>query len=381
MNLNIETWKEFKIGKLFRLEPTKGKTTDELEPGNDIPYIAAKHDTNGLMQMCKRDGFEDWVSKGNCIVFIQLGAGSAGYANYVEEDFIGMNGKTCCGYIDGILNKEIGLFLETILCQERPKYSFGRSWTGDRLKETIIALPIKKDINGNPEIDISYKYSSKGYIPDWEYMENYIKSLHYKPITTKNKKDAISKLDISDWQEFKISSLFTVETGGDMNPNEEEIGDIPVISLGFENNGICMSIKEAVRHTKYNGNTITCAGWAGGLKAFYQPNDYYVKGRVKICIPKFDNDVFISNFICSIINLNSYLFSYGRKASGDKFLNITLRLPIQKNKDGSPLIDYTYKYNENGYIPDWAYMQNYMKSLPYGDKLKNLSICRGGIGS
>ena len=41
-----------------------------------------------------------------------------------------------------------------------------------------------------------------------------------------------------------------------------------------------------------------------------------VKGRVKICTPKFINNEHISAFLCSIINMNSYLFSYGRKASG-----------------------------------------------------------------
>ena len=89
--------------------------------------------------------------------------------NYIPSDFIGMSGKTMCGYIDGIMTPEIGLFLETILCKERPKYSFGRSWTGDRLKETIIKLPV--DEKGNP---------------DWAFMKQYIKSLNHKPITTQN---------------------------------------------------------------------------------------------------------------------------------------------------------------------------------------------------
>ena len=169
MNLNINSWKEFKIKDIFRLEPTKGVDSTELLEGDDINYIGAKHDNNGLMMRCQLESFESWVSKGNCIVFIQLGAGSAGYVNYIPDDFIGMSGKTICGYVDGIMNPQIGLFLTTILCKERPKYSFGRSWTGDRLRETIIKLPT--DLSGNP---------------DWKFMEQYIKSLNHKPLTTKN---------------------------------------------------------------------------------------------------------------------------------------------------------------------------------------------------
>lgn len=170
MNLNVENWKEFKIKDIFRLEPTKGLDSTELLEGNDINYIGAKHEDNGLMMRCQLEGFESWASKGNCIVFIQLGAGSAGYVNYIPDDFIGMNGKTLCGYIDGIMDPKIGLFLETILCKERPKYSFGRSWTGDRLKETTIKLPV----------------DSQG-CPDWKFMEDYITSINHKPITTKNR--------------------------------------------------------------------------------------------------------------------------------------------------------------------------------------------------
>ena len=177
--LNVQNWKEFIVGKIFRLEPTKGVVSDDLVEGKDIPYIGAKHDTNGYMMTCKKEDFEDWISEGNCIVFIQLGAGSAGYVNYLPTEFIGMNGKTICGYIDGVMNQYIGMFLETILCQERPKYSFGRSWTGDRLKGTKILLPVKCDISGKPLFDENKTYSDEGYIPDWQFMEDYIKLLPY----------------------------------------------------------------------------------------------------------------------------------------------------------------------------------------------------------
>lgn len=160
-DLNVQSWGEFRVGDLFRLEPTKGIVTDDLIAGNDIPYMAAKHEENGIDMMCQRNGFEDWVSKGNCIVFINIGAGSAGYTNYIKEDFIGMSGKTTCGYNDN-LNEYNGLFISTVLCQERPKYSFGRSWTGDRLKDTVIKLPVAFDGE-----------------PDWQFMEDYIKSLPY----------------------------------------------------------------------------------------------------------------------------------------------------------------------------------------------------------
>lgn len=160
-DLNVQDWGEFTVGDLFTLEPTKGVVTDDLIEGTDVPYMAAKHEENGIEMFCSKDGVEEWISRGNCIVFINLGAGSAGFANYIKEDFIGMSGKTTCGYNPN-LNQYNGLFIATCLCQERPKYSFGRSWTGDRLKETIVKLPVNAEGK-----------------PDWKFMENYIKSLPY----------------------------------------------------------------------------------------------------------------------------------------------------------------------------------------------------------
>lgn len=178
-SLGVDRWEEFTINELFDLVPTKGKDSTELTEGADIPYIAAKHDENGLMMFCRKQGYEDWISHGNCIVFVNLGAGSAGYTNYMQEDFIGMSGKTTCGYIKDVMTPNIGMFLSTVLSAERPKYSFGRSWTGDRLTGTTIKLPIQRDAFGNPVIDPEKKYSDKGYIPDWDFMERYIDSLPY----------------------------------------------------------------------------------------------------------------------------------------------------------------------------------------------------------
>lgn len=150
------------IEKIFdSILPTLGTTTDALLEGNEIPYIAAKQENNGLKGFYAKTGNEEYISKGNCIVFIQLGAGSAGFTTYQPIDFIGMSGKTCCGYSTK-LNQYTGAFLKTILDFERPRYSFGRSWTGERLTQTKIKLPV----TDNNE-------------PDWIYMENYIKSLPY----------------------------------------------------------------------------------------------------------------------------------------------------------------------------------------------------------
>ncbi|MBS3949555.1 MAG: restriction endonuclease subunit S [Peptococcaceae bacterium] len=154
--LNVHGWKEFRIGNLFRLERCKNSVSGDLSDGDDCFYLGAKKSENGVMRRVTRD--ESVVSKGNCIVFIGNGQGSVGYTNYMNDDFIGTADLTV-GYNEH-LNKYNGMFVVTLLDLERPKYSFGRKWSS-RMANTIIKLPAKGDS------------------PDWNYMEQHIKSLPY----------------------------------------------------------------------------------------------------------------------------------------------------------------------------------------------------------
>jgi hypothetical protein len=60
------------------------------------------------------------------------------------------------------MNKYIGLFLATLIRQEKYRYNYGRKWGIGRMKVSTIKLPVDSE--------------SK---PDWDFMEKYIKSLNY----------------------------------------------------------------------------------------------------------------------------------------------------------------------------------------------------------
>lgn len=160
---DIKKWKKFKVADLFYVNKKKklprGKvhSKDDLLDGNDYFYVGAKKRNNGIMYRC---GYcEEQISKGNCIIFICNGQGSVGFTNYMDVDFMA-SGDVALGYNEK-LNKYNALFLVTLFDRERFKYSFGRKW-GKYLADTEIPLPVTKDNE-----------------PDWEYMENYIKSLPF----------------------------------------------------------------------------------------------------------------------------------------------------------------------------------------------------------
>lgn len=158
--IHTEAWKEFKLGGddgIFRFENCKCGNAGELEDGNDIFYIGAKKNDNGVMKKVAYNG--QLVTAGNCILFICDGQGSVGYTNYMDRDFIGSTTLTVGRNKN--LNKYNALFLVTVLDLEKPKYSYGRKYR-KHVQEATVRLPATKEGE-----------------PDYKYMEDYIKSLPY----------------------------------------------------------------------------------------------------------------------------------------------------------------------------------------------------------
>lgn len=380
MKINIDEWKNFKLGKIFRIENVKGNTTSDLETGVDIPYIAAQKNSNGLSQMCSIENMDEFISKGNCIVFIQIGEGSAGYSNYIPNDFIGMKGKICCGYIDGILNRKIGLFLVTILDKSRYKFSFGRSWTGERLKNSELLLPIKTNENGSAIIDAKKTFSDEGYIPDWDYMEEFIERLETREreshgsirdaLRTKNNSEDTPKLNVKAWEEFIIKDLFKVKYGVNLELNNclEISNGINFVSRTSENNGVSSRIEEIDNLSPQPPGLITVAGGGSVLSTFLQNEPFYSGRDLYTLESKKDISNEAKLFIITIIEQNKYKYNYGRQANRT-LPYLILKLPIKRNVKNEPVIDENKTFSPKGYIPDWDFMESYIKALPYGDKI------------
>lgn len=331
MNLNISSWGNFKISELFPVLQNGKANQGMLSDGYDCFYVGAKKDDNGVMLHCAYDSA--LIQKGNCIIFICNGQGSVGYANYMDVDFIGST-DIVAGY-NKMLNQYNGLFIATVLCQERPKYSFGRKWK-THLKDTVIKLP--QTIEG---------------FPDWDFMEQYIKSLNHKPLTTQNRSSQ-HPLNINCWQEFKVGDYFDVYlSSGDLKIDACEPGKIPLVSSGATNNGIVGYIDEKGdgKAQIFKANSITVDMFCN---AFYQNNDYYAvsHGRVNILYPKFKCNPLIGCFICSVINNERFKYSYGRAVYSDEISRMVINLPTT-----------------SGNVPDFNFMENYIKSLPYGDRI------------
>ena len=164
LNLKKDDWIDFYIHDVFTdIEPCKcSNASSLLIEGDDIEYIGAKKKNNGVMYKVQYN--EDLITKGNCVIFICDGQGSVGYTNYIDHDFIGST-TLSVGRNDK-LNQYSGIFLVTILDMERYRYSFGRKYKSNLRKAKI-------------RLQAIYDSVSEKYVPDWQFMENYVKSLPF----------------------------------------------------------------------------------------------------------------------------------------------------------------------------------------------------------
>lgn len=377
MDLNVQDWKEFKVSRtnsqagLLEIEQCKCGCAGDLEDGNEINYIGAKKSDNGVMNKVKR--VDKLVSKGNGIMIICDGQGSVGYANYMDKDFIGST-TTSIGY-DNEINSNRALFIVTCLDLSRYKYSYGRKYRPS-MNDAIVKLPIKKDKLGNPVIDKNLTYSDDGYIPDFEFMDKYIQSLHHKPISTKRYNLVKLKLEFDKWEEFLVGDIFKLLNGKGITSEEIECnqGNLVVVQSGEDNNGILGKIDieycKQMNYTFVEKPCLTVARTGSAGFVSFQAQGCVVGDSAKILL--LDESVATNQaylFFQCLLTSNRFKYDYGRKVTEAKYLNDILKLPIQRDKKGNPIIDNKMKYHKKGYIPDWKFIQEYIDSLPYSDRI------------
>jgi hypothetical protein len=153
--LDISKWKKFKMGDIFIFYKGKRIIKEDMTPG-DTNFVASIDNNNGIRE--KIDIMP--AHQGNCITVNYNG--SVGEAFYQNAPFCASDDVNVLYPKNWILNKYTGLFLVTIIRFNKYRFGYGRKWTLDKMKETLIALP-----------------STNNNVPDWQFMENYIKALPY----------------------------------------------------------------------------------------------------------------------------------------------------------------------------------------------------------
>lgn len=153
---DTKKWIGYTMDALFRFEKGKRLTKEAMIPGN-TNFLGAISENNGVREKITAD----YTWQPNCITVNYNG--SVGEAFYQSEPFWASDDVNIL-YAKNFweMNKYIAMFLITVIKANKYRFGYGRKWTIEKMKETIIKLPGMEDGT-----------------PDFTYMERYIKSLPY----------------------------------------------------------------------------------------------------------------------------------------------------------------------------------------------------------
>jgi hypothetical protein len=182
-------------------------------------------------------------------------------------------------------------------------------------------------------------------LPDW--LSSY--TIDYSRIETKIEKKEMP-LGISRWRKFRIDDLF--EVTGTKTTNLDILkgcgnGGYPYVTTQSSNNGV----EGFYNYWTEQGKVLVIDSAVAGFCS-YQDNNYSASDHVEKLIPLFSINKYIGLFMATIINLDRYRYNYGRKCNQKKIKDALIKLPVDAR--GSP---------------DWQFMENYIKALPYSDKI------------
>lgn len=355
MNLNIEDWKEFKIKDIFNikygvnLELNSCEEVQKDSP-NSVNFVARTAENNGVTARVKIINNITPQKAG----LITVAAGGSVLSTFLQNEpfYSGRDLYTLESKDD--ISDECKLFIITLIEQNQYKYSYGR-----QANKTL------------PDITIKLPQNSFG-SPDYIFMENYIKSIKYKPVTTANK--LVSAIKLENWKEFKLGKIISkpykakAYNKDDLTVSTDANDMIRYITRTAEDNGceLIVSLKDIHISDIEKPNAITIGDTTA--TCFYQ-DEQFIAGDHMVVIRADWLNKYNALFILSVLKQEQFKYSYGRAFIMERIENTMLKLPIVLNKDQSPFIDSSCKYSDEGYVPDWQFMENYIKSLPYGDRI------------
>ena len=210
-------------------------------------------------------------------------------------------------------------------------------------------------------------------VPDYDKLPNYIKSASTKSPFIKEPFVSLRlSLDASKWKWFRYDEIFEIKKGFYNKKPENHTGN-EIIFVGAidKNNGISeyynrQDIEDASKTGDENNsplsskifksNSITVSNNGSVGYAFYQEEPFTCSHDVNplYLLPHWNKELnpYIAVFLCTLIEKERYRWTYGRKWRPKRMPSSMIKLPV--DKDGNP---------------DWTFMENYIKSMPYSRHL------------
>ena len=177
IEIDVRNWQAFRYDEIFSISKgyfqRRPEVDESVDAPRNIPFIGATEKRNGVTSWLsvpeisqqddqliqpKADGP---IYNANSITVSNNG--SVGYAFFQSVPFTCSIDVNVLYLLDNkIISPYLAMFLCTAIELDRYRWNYGRKWTARRMANSIIKLPTDKEGS-----------------PDWEFMENFIKSQPY----------------------------------------------------------------------------------------------------------------------------------------------------------------------------------------------------------
>jgi hypothetical protein len=285
---------------------------------NAINFVSRTENNNGVSAFVLKS--EELIPNPKHTISV-AGGGSVLSSFYQEEEYYSGRDIYYLKPINNLSKIEM-LFYAFCLTKNKYKYNYGRQ-ANKTLKDILVPYKMPKSFE---KLDIV-------------------------ELNTLNKENILnSKIELNhnNWGWFSLNDPRLFKISGTKTTPLQELeeygkGEQPFVTTQASNNGIGGFFDFSTE----TGNVLTVDSAVIGYCS-YQPLGFSASDHVEKLTPTFKLNKYIALFIATVINKEQYRFNYGRKASQTRLKRANIKLPIKK--DGEP---------------DFVYMENYIKSLPY----------------
>lgn len=367
-NIDTSSWKEFRLDELFSAESGDFDIKKEHINGLGVDVVTAGETENGIL------GKSDIMAKvfdGNTITIDMFGKCTYRPDCYKMVTHARVFSLKC---LFDDFDEKSGLYITTMLQKLVNGFSYSNMCSWNKIKDLSIKLPVKE----SEEID-------------WDYMQERITELEQERITeleqyliatglndyelTDEDKDILAtKLTdgvlqnsisgngcLKETAEFKISDVFDLYKGKRLTKAEHTCGNIPFIGSTDSNNGVTGYIGQ---EPIFSGNAITISYNGSVGQVFYQENDFWASDDINVLYLK--NHVLnalLYGYLSGALKKAGSKFSYSYKWNLERMKETLIVLPIQTDANNIPVIDQNHTYHPDGYVPDWTYMEKYIRAI------------------
>ena len=366
--MNAEKWKWFRYDEIFEIKKGFFNKKPEESGFGTIPFIGATDSNNGVTSWYTIDEIDSTPKAENtenvslnekifetpCITVSNNG--SVGYAFYQTQPF------TCSHDVNPLYLKDrtviltpmLAIFLCGIIECEQFRWTYGRKWRPERMPNSLIKLPINEKEQ-----------------PDWQWMEDYAKNALLPQLPEKsrqvwekrynNQPLSTQKLElkVDEWKWFKIGDLFLeiykakAHIKQEVNITNDTSRGIIFVSRTETNNGCDVFVERDDGMVVEEGNAIIIGDTTA--TCFYQEKEFTTGDHIIVCRSNWLNKN-TALFFKTIMDNEKYRFNYGRAFKMELVKEHKIKLPATTNENGE-------------IVPDWQWMENYIKGLPYSGAL------------